>query len=54
MAEEKEKAIEQGLEPKTQGAGINDELSEADFEKVSGGKGASRPDSGTDTCTCQC
>jgi hypothetical protein len=37
MAEEKEKAIEKGQEPKKRALKVEDELSEKDFEKVAGG-----------------
>jgi len=37
MAEEKEKAIEKAQERTTQVPEVADELSETDFEKVSGG-----------------
>jgi len=37
MAEEKEKAIEKGKEPRPLAKDFDDELSESDTEKVSGG-----------------
>lgn len=51
MAEEKEKAIENGQEPQKRGPEVDDELSEKDFEKVAGGY---PPDTWTLLCTRNC